>query len=649
MGERGRDGRDEGRAPAGAPGGGRRAARCYAMLSRHRQALLVLADGAVWGVCIAVATLLRFEFDPAKSLTAGLLVIVVVAALMQAALGLVTPLYRTRWRVGSFEQVLCLATTIAVVTAGVTAVNAMPNQHVLPASATIGGGALALVAATAIRVLWRLRWERHRQPGRSAERTIVFVAGEAGAQLVDALLVDPTAAYRPVAVLDDDPAKRNLRLRSLKVSGTRRDLAAVAERHRADSVIIAIPSAGSRVVREITELADAAGLAAKVLPTVSQMLSPSVTTGDIRPVTPADLLGRRAISTRVDLIAGYLTGRRVLVTGAGGSIGSELCRQIHRYGPASLVMLDRDESAIHQVQLSIEGRALLDDRALALCDIRDAEALADVFDEHRPEVVFHAAALKHLPLLEMWPAEAVKSNVRGTENVLAAARAFGVTRFVNISTDKAVNPTSVLGYSKRIGECLTAGASRHAEGAYLSVRFGNVLGSRGSVLTTFGAQIAAGGPLTVTDPEVSRYFMTVEEAVELVIQAGAVGRGGEVLVLDMGEPVRIAEVAARMVAAAGRPIEVVYTGLRPVEKLREELFGDGEVDERPVHPLISHVAVEPLPTDALSVLDFATSAAEIREVLVGLCGAQVPGMAEVIDLTDPAVAFGEQVDTAVGL
>ncbi|MGH9056357.1 MAG: polysaccharide biosynthesis protein, partial [Acidimicrobiales bacterium] len=546
-------------------------------------------------------------------------------------------------------QVLCLATTIAVVTAGVTAVNAMPNQHVVPASATIGGGALALVAATAIRVVWRLHWERQRQPGRFAERTIVFGAGEAGAQLVDALLVDPTAAYRPVAVLDDDPAKRNLRLRSIKVSGTRRDLAAVAERHRADSVIIAIPSAGSRVVREIAELADAAGLTAKVLPTVSQMLSPSVTTGDIRPVTPADFLGRRAISTQVDLIAGYLTGRRVLVTGAGGSIGSELCRQIHRYGPASLVMLDRDESAIHQVQLSIEGRALLDDRALALCDIRDAEALADVFDEHRPEVVFHAAALKHLPLLEMWPAEAVKSNVRGTENVLAAARAFGVTRFVNISTDKAVNPTSVLGYSKRIGERLTAGASRNADGAYLSVRFGNVLGSRGSVLTTFGAQIAAGGPLTVTDPEVTRYFMTVEEAVELVIQAGAVGRGGEVLVLDMGEPVRIADVAARMVAAAGQPVEVVYTGLRPGEKLREELFGDGEVDERPVHPLISHVAVDALPTDALSVLDFATSPAEIRGLLAGLCGAQVPAMAEVIDLTDPAVAFEEQVDTAVGL
>jgi FlaA1/EpsC-like NDP-sugar epimerase len=344
-----------------------------------------------------------------------------------------------------------------------------------------------------------------------------------------------------------------------------------------------------------------------------------VQTADIRPVTPNDLLGRRVIDTQVHLIAGYLTGKRVLVTGAGGSIGSELCRQIHAHAPASLVMLDRDESALHEVQLSIEGRALLDDRALALCDIREADAVADVFDEHRPEVVFHAAALKHLPLLEMRPEEAVKTNIRGTENVLAAAEAFGVERFVNISTDKAVNPTSVLGYCKRIGERLTAAMAERASGTYLSVRFGNVLGSRGSVLTTFRAQIEAGGPVTVTHPEASRYFMTVEEAVGLVVQAGAVGSDGEVLVLDMGEPVRIAEVAARMVAAARRPIDIVYTGLRPGEKLREQLFRQDEADERPFHPLIAHVGVVPLPPEQLDTLDLDPSADGIRTVLAALC------------------------------
>jgi FlaA1/EpsC-like NDP-sugar epimerase len=586
---------------------------------RHRTLLIAGADALAWAVCITVAILLRYQLNTEKSFTPDLLIIIAVAAFMQWTLGAITPLYRVRWRTGSFEEIVCLASTVLAVTAAVTAVSFIPSQHVVPASATIGGGALTLVCAAGLRVSWRLHGERHRQPGRPAERTVIFGAGEAGVQLVDVLLANPFSGYMPVAVLDDDPAKHNLRLRRLKVSGTRRDLATVAARHRADSVIIAIPSAGARVVRDIAGLADAAGLRVKVLPSVAEMLSPYVKSSDIRTVTPSDLLGRRVIDTEVHLIAGYLTGKRVLVTGAGGSIGSELCRQIRAHTPASLVMLDRDESALHEVQLSIEGRALLDNRSLVLCDIREADAVADVFDEHRPEVVFHAAALKHLPLLEMWPAEAVKTNVRGTENLLEAAVAFGVERFVNISTDKAVNPTSVLGYSKRIGERLTAATAERASGTYLSVRFGNVLGSRGSVLTAFRAQIEAGGPVTVTHPDATRYFMTVEEAVELVVQAGAVGRDGEVLVLDMGEPVRIAEVAARMVAAAQRPIDIVYTGLRPGEKLREQLFRNDEPDQRPVHPLIAHVGVDPLPPEQLDILDLAPSADGTRALLAAMC------------------------------
>jgi FlaA1/EpsC-like NDP-sugar epimerase len=610
--------------------------------SAHRRGLLVAIDAGVWGICVTAATLLRFQFNVARSLTVHLVLILATAMVMQVVLGFVTPLYRTRWRVGSFEEVLCLAPTMAVVTAATTAISLIPSQHVVPASATIGGGALALLFAAGLRVSWRRSWERQRLPGSEAERAIIFGAGEAGAQLIDALLGDPGSGYVPVALLDDDPAKRNLRLRRLRVTGTRDDLAATAAQVGAESVIIAIPSADSRTIRQITEMAEQAGLRSKVLPTVSQMLSLSVQPGDIRLVTPADLLARRAISTEVELIAGYLTGKRVMVTGAGGSIGSELCRQIHRYGPAALIMVDRDESALHQVQLSIEGRALLDSRALTLCDIRDADVVADVFAEHRPEVVFHAAALKHLPMLEMWPAEAVKTNVRGTQNVLTAAETFGVERFVNVSTDKAANPTSVLGYTKRIGERLTAAMARQADGTYLSVRFGNVLGSRGSVVKTFEAQIAAGGPITVTHPEVARYFMTIEEAVELVIQAGAVGRDGQVLVLDMGEPVRITEVAARMVAAAGRRITVVYTGLRPGEKLNEELFGDDEIDERCCHPLIAHVEVAPLAREALEVLDFPISTARLKILLSGLCrmsaaaGARFGTDIETIDLTERA-------------
>jgi FlaA1/EpsC-like NDP-sugar epimerase len=279
-------------------------------------------------------------------------------------------------------------------------------------------------------------------------------------------------------------------------------------------------------------------------------------------------------------------------------------------------MLDRDESGLHQVQLSIEGRALLDSRALVVCNIERQALLDAAFAEHRPHVVFHAAALKHLPLLEMWPAEAVQTNVFGTRNVLSAAQAYQVERFVNISTDKAADPISVLGFSKRIGERLTSAVSGMSSGVYLSVRFGNVLGSRGSVLTAFRQQIDEGGPLTVTHPEVTRYFMTVEEAVELVIQAGAIGRHGEVLVLDMGDPVRIAEVARRLILESNRHIDIVYTGLRPGEKLTETLVGSGEVPQPTVHPLISRVAVPPIDPAAVEVLGRAI---EVRQVKSTLC------------------------------
>jgi FlaA1/EpsC-like NDP-sugar epimerase len=354
--------------------------------------------------------------------------------------------------------------------------------------------------------------------------------------------------------------------------------------------------------------------------------------GDIRPPTETDLLGRHVVDTDVDAIASYLTGRRVLVTGAGGSIGSELCRQISRFAPDSLVMLDRDESALHALQLRIEGRAMLDARELVVADLRDATRLREVFAEHQPQVVFHAAALKHLPLLEMHPSEAVKTNIGGTQNVLDAAASVGVERFVNISTDKAAGPISVLGYTKRICERLTAAATTASAGTYLSVRFGNVLGSRGSVLTSFHAQLDAGGPMTVTDPDVTRYFMTVEEAVQLVIQAGAVGRGGEALVLDMGEPVRIDDVARRLAAQAPRPIEIVYTGLRPGEKLEESLLGPGEIDVRPSHPQISQVPVPPLAYAAVvdmipPDLDDASLVDRLRQ-LVGL-GIPAPGVGRV--------------------
>jgi FlaA1/EpsC-like NDP-sugar epimerase len=566
-------------------------------------------------------------------------VIVVVAAVFQVALGYGAGLYRTQWKVASFEEARALVLPVVGTMGLLLVYDVTLPRHALPVSAVVVSAAGVFILTAGYRAAWRMLWDHHNRPS-SAQPAIVYGAGVAGQQVLGALLSDPASPYCPVALLDDDPGKQNLRIRHLRVAGQGTDLGRVAKTTGAMVVIIAIPSAKSGLIREVTQRAGEAGLSVLTLPPVSQLFSASVGIADIRPVTNEDLLGRRTIDSRVEEIAGYLQGRRVLVTGAGGSIGSELCRQIMRFAPADLIMLDRDESGLHEVQLSIEGRAMLDSRSLVVCDIRDKPALAAVLAEHRPEVVFHAAALKHLSLLEMWPAEAVKTNVFGTQNLIDAAKQVGVAKFINISTDKAANPTSVLGYSKRVAERLTAAASTNGKDTYLSVRFGNVLGSRGSVLPTFRQQIDAGGPLTVTDPEVTRYFMTIEEAVQLVIQAGAIGHNGEALIFDMGEPVRIVEVARQLVAQAPRPVKIVYTGLRPGEKLHEDLLGTGEVDLRPQHPLISQVPVPALAIDEVSSLLAGDDGASLLVSLRLVCQqtttclpAQLPAIASVIDLT----------------
>jgi len=417
------------------------------------------------------------------------------------------------------------------------------------------------------------------------------------------MLRDPAATWRPVGLLDDDPLKRHRRFRGVPVLGTRQDLPRLVGETGCRTLVVAIPSASAALIRKIGRRAAQLGIDLKVLPSVGELFDGRVGVSDIRDIKMTDLLGRHQIDTDLASIAGYLTGQRVLVTGAGGSIGSELCRQIYRYAPAELIMLDRDESALHNVQLSIYGRAELDSPDVILADIRDVQLLLRLFEQRRPDVVFHAAALKHLTMLEQYPGEAVKTNIWGTLSVLEAAMATGVKRFVNISTDKAANPCSVLGFSKRLAEGLTSAIAVKSAGTFLSVRFGNVLGSRGSVLTTFTTQIAANGPVTVTHPNVTRYFMTVQEAVQLVIQAAAIGRDGEALVLDMGQPVRIADVANQLIDMAGGEIEVIYTGLRAGEKLHEELLGDGEADHRPVHPLMSHVGIPPFDPVEARALD----------------------------------------------
>jgi FlaA1/EpsC-like NDP-sugar epimerase len=428
----------------------------------------------------------------------------------------------------------------------------------------------------------------------------VYGAGEGGIQMVNTLMRNPLSPYLPVGFLDDNPDTHRLSISGVPVLGGREQLAQARTRTGASTLLIAIPSADSALISDISARARALSMDVKVLPAVQNLNERPLDTSDIRDLTDEDLLGRRKIVIDLQQISDYLVNRRVLVTGAGGSIGSELCRQLARFNPAELIMLDRDESALHEVQLSIHGRALLNTPQTVLADIRDAETIKHIFNTRKPEVVFHAAALKHLPLLETYPSEAYQTNVLGTLTLLEASAQAGVGVFINISTDKAANPISVLGYSKRIAERITAHFGKTVPtGKYMSVRFGNVLGSRGSVLMSFRDQIAHGGPLTVTHRGVTRYFMTISEAVQLVIQAGAIGDSGQALVLDMGTPVSIYEVAKQLVTNSGKAIDIEIVGLRAGEKVHEELFGDGEVDVRPSHPLISHVQVSSVSVDAI--------------------------------------------------
>jgi FlaA1/EpsC-like NDP-sugar epimerase len=559
------------------------------MVFRWREYLL---DVAVWALALPAAAVMRLDFNFTTLSVGAMAVALLGAALLQAVFGWLLALYRYRHPYGSRQEANSLL--IVVVSVGLVLTLARwttPASDNFPRSVPAFAMLVAFIFMAGIRLLHRLLRERGMRPGDDAVPALVYGAGQLGQHVVQLMSRDRHSPYRPVGLLDDDLRKSDFRLEGVPVRGQCDDLAEVAKETGAETLIFAIARAEAELIRKVSDAADLAGLRLLILPPLSDMLEGKARLGDLRDVSIEDLIGRRPVDTELESIAGFVTGRRVLVTGAGGSIGSELCRQLVRFSPSEIIMLDRDETGLQGAQISISGHGLLDTNDVVLADIRDAATIEEIFVARAPEVVFHAAALKHLPMLEQYPQEAWQTNVLGTVNVLNAARAAGVETFVNISTDKAANPTSVLGFSKRLGERLTAWFATETNRTYLSVRFGNVIGSRGSMLPTFVAQIEAGGPVTLTHPDVTRYFMTIPEACQLVIQAGAIGRPGEVMILDMGEPVRILDVAQRVIAKSGREIEIVVTGLRHGEKLHEELVGTGENEERPIHPKISHTEV----------------------------------------------------------
>ena len=556
----------------------------------------VLVDIGCFIVASGLAVLIRFDLDPSTAGAWAALALGAVMGVLQMGAGYVNGLYRGRTRYASFDNVFSVLGADVIVTVLGLMIWLGAKPATLPRSLPLSTGVLALVFMLGVRCVARWWWLRRISKAHS-ESTIVIGAGENGEHLVRAMVSDENSPYRPVALLDDDPAKRRLQIYGVPVVGGTAELYRVLRDTGARNVVVAMSRAEASQLLAFDLVCRQAGAQLRVVPSSSQVVGGAVTLGDISEVTDEDLLGRRPVEVNEDGIRELLRGQRVLITGAGGSIGSELARQVYRYSPAAVYLLDRDESALHQVSLSIDGRAMLDKDDLILADIRDEQRMAEVFGQVRPDIVLHAAALKHMPLLEKAPHEAWKTNVLGTQTVINEAIRHGVRTLVNISTDKAANPENVLGYSKRITERLVARAEVPDGAHYVSVRFGNVLGSRGSVLTTFRAQIARGGPVTVTDPEVTRYFMTVAEAVHLVLQAASLNERRGVLVLDMGEPRRILDVARTLIDNSGRDIRIEYTGLRNGEKLHESVFDSSETPRSTSHSMVSYVPPQPLRLD----------------------------------------------------
>jgi FlaA1/EpsC-like NDP-sugar epimerase len=469
----------------------------------------------------------------------------------------------------------------------------------------------AAVPRFVIRGLGRRGQRRRLEDGR---RALIVGAGAAGEMIVKELITHPQVGLNPIGFVDDDRSKHGHRMCDLPVFGSLADIPDMVLTHDLDEVVIAMPRASGATVRQVVRAALEAGVKTRTVPAMFDIISGRVSVASLRQVEIQDLLRREPIQTELELVRSLATGETVLVTGAGGSIGSELCRQLARLEPAQIVLLGHGENSIFDIQAELGDHFPTATLVPFIADVRDRERLRHAFDHYQPYAVFHAAAHKHVPLMEENVAEAVTNNVLGTKNVVELSAEFAVEHLVLISTDKAVRPTNVMGATKRVAEQLVQEIAERQRRNFVAVRFGNVLGSRGSVVPTFLRQIQSGGPVTITHPEMRRYFMTIPESVQLVLQAGAIGKGGEVFVLDMGEPVKIVDLATDLIRLSGlevgSDIEIRFTGTRPGEKLYEELFFSSENAYPTEHPKVLRAKNGSLPVGLSTVVDLLIDGAQ---------------------------------------
>ncbi|MGW8224492.1 MAG: polysaccharide biosynthesis protein [Anaerolineales bacterium] len=611
---------------------------------RSPNRLLFLGDLVLIIASVIGSFALRLELGPVFVFYLPQMVtMIVVALLVKPVVYYSFGLYSRVWAYASIRELKLITAAVSIASAIVALIivllTTLQYYQGFPRSVLAIDWLLSLLAVGGLRFTMRLvaesRSGREGVQGR-VKRILIVGAGDAGALVVREMQKNPQLNLYPVCFVDDDPSKQKQRIHDVPVEGTLEDLGRVLDIWFIQEVIIAIPSAPGGVVRQVIDICREKNVPFRTMPGIYELIGGKINVGRLREVEITDLLRRASVEIDTTLIGSNISGKRVLITGAGGSIGSELCRQIARWGPESLILLGHGENTIFEILVELEGNFPSLSLHPVVADIRNLDRLSNVVDHFQPQLIFHAAAHKHVPLMEINVEEAVTNNVIGTRNVVEAALNAEVDRLVMISTDKAIRPTSIMGSTKRMAEMLVLDAAHRSGKAFTVVRFGNVLGSRGSVIPLFKQQIANGGPITITHPDMQRFFMTIPEAVHLVLQAAAMGQGGEVFILRMGEQVKILQLADDLIRLSGlepeKDIEIVYTGIRPGEKLSEELWDQWATFEPTTHSDILQLVDEDL-----------LSTAELRQTvneLSYLAGeGEVDAIIRILDETIPGAAI----------
>ena len=550
----------------------------------------IIIDGILLGVAYMLAFLLRFDFNLKPEQIKILEQTILVAVLTNIAFINLLRMNQSRWRYSGIQDLMNLFLAITAGWVFFIIYLYFANLMVIPRSVLAVFWMLSIINLGGARFLPRVILKFRLNFTSGLRRVLVIGAGDAGEMIIRQMKNDPKLGYVPVALADDNPKKMNTKLHGVKVMGTTKDLKEIIEKKRIDEIIISAPSARPKQMRKIVQSCEATGIGFKTVPGPKEIVDGHVKVTQIRDVKIEDLLDRRPVEIDLDQIEKYLNDKVVLITGAGGSIGAELSRQILKLKPKKLICLDRTENSLFYLDYELKEISPSTEYKIIIADVLDSDKITNILRENDINIIFHAAAYKHVPLMELHPEEAVRNNIYGTLNMMLLSERHGVDKFVLISTDKAVNPTSIMGATKRVAELILQSYSARSHMKLLTVRFGNVLGSFGSVIPLFQKQIASGGPVTITHTDMTRFFMTIPESVKLILQAAKMSAGNDIFVLDMGEPIKLLNIAKRLIRLSGlepgQDIQIKIIGTRPGEKLNEELWNTGEVPLKTDHPKI---------------------------------------------------------------